>query len=183
MNLSLIQTAAVFSVLLVSLVHLYLDQFSKPKSDIQIFTNPDKLHYGPVENDKLKIHFEFTSSNRGEDNGYIDRARLIGFEFSNTDRFSEVDHYEFGELLASASPPYDYHPAIKLKKDDENTIIHVPKGETVSFKAVCELGSENLKVSDVYSEYYSMRAVIEFECRDSGRKYKRVVKTSRVDAW
>jgi len=181
MELVIVQIGLIFSVLLVGIYHLYLDQFSQPKSDIQTFSNPKQLDYGPVDEDNVELYFDLTANNRGDDNGYVDFGEIVRFEFSNTDEFIDPDQYDANKLSTPSGHDLPRLPRITLKKDDEPTQILVPKGEVVEFAGVCRIYTDDLK--ELYSEYYSMRAVIEFQCRDNHREYKRQMTTSRIDIW
>lgn len=179
MNLVLVQIVLVSLVFLVGVYHLYLDQFTEPKSDIRVFTNPDQLDSGEFKQDRVNIHFELTANNRGDDNGYIDFGQIVRFEFSDTEMFSDPDRVEASTLSTPSDTDIPRLPRVSLEKDGEPTQVLVPQGEIVSFKGVCGIYTDDLQ--GVYSDYRAVRAVIDFQCRDNTREYTQRLTTDSID--
>lgn len=180
-----VQILLTLSVLAVGLAHLYLDQFSTDSSDIQIFTNPDQVGYGPLKRGRMELYFQFTANNRGDDNGYIDSGRLTRFEFSMTEDFSDPHTVDAGSFGIAAEADVGYPPRVSLKQDDEynhdSPLILVPEGQIARFGGECVAHTDNLK--DTYAEYNRMRAIVEFECRDTSGEYTRETSTGIIDVW
>lgn len=178
---TIIQIGLIFLVLLVGLVHLYLDQFNEPKSDIQFSRPTGVLDHGPLEDDRVEIHFKFSANNRGDDNGWVDRANLVRFEFCDSREFDDVFGIETEKLTTPSGNKLPIPPGVKLEKDERTGPVLVPKGNVVSFKGVGGVYSDDLK--KIYHDYRYARAAIEFHCRDNAREYSRNYLTDELDLW
>lgn len=181
MELVLLQAGLTLLVLLVGVYHLYLDQFTEPESDIQIRADQRTLAYGTAGEDGAKLHFEFIANNRGDDNGYIQNARLIRFEYSETEDFSDPDVVECEELTTPTGKELGMSVPFYLDGDDEPHNGLIRKDEITTIEGTCDVYAGDLH--EIHADYYSMRAVVRFQCRDSSREYKRTAPTNRIEVW
>lgn len=158
-----------------------MDQFTEPKSDIQIRADPTEAAYGPANDDGAEFHFAFIANNRGDDNGYVESARIIRFEFSETEDFSDPDVVECEDFTTPTGERLSLTAKVYLEDNCGPYYGLVPKGEVSKFKGTSDVYAGNLH--EIYSEYYSMRAVMRFQCKDNSREYQRTAPTNRIEVW
>jgi len=181
MELVLLQAGLTLLVLLVGVYHLYLDQYTEPKSDIQIRPDQRTMAYGSVDDDGADLHFEFIANNRGDDNGYIQEARLIRFEFSETEDFSDPDVVKVEDLTTPTGNQLGMSARFYLKGDDEPHNGLVLKDEITTIRGDCDVYAGDLH--EILSDYYSMRGIVRFQCKDSSREYERTAPTNQIEVW
>lgn len=183
MSYDLIQIILISFVLIVGVIHLILDQFTNPKSDIVLDSIGASGSYAERWRGEYVYQLYYSANNRGEDNGYVTSASIERIDFFNEEASDEESLYI--DDLAERIYGDEVYPFVILQREregeerNERGELPIPKAEVVEILVVLRIFAWD--VGRLAKEYDKTRVVLKFTIVDNEQRYSQMTESHILD--